>query len=112
MGRPRTRYKYEIPCAVVEIVRGLCADYERRENAIKFSSIVGDVLERYVELNRAIDRALEQIEVGQRGHLIEDVAEGRGYNASMCSVRFAKNTYYERKRKFIHDVAKELFLIP
>lgn len=112
MARPRTRYKYEIPGTVVEIVRGLCADYERRELAIKYSTISGETLQRYVELNGAIELALGNMEASIREDMLADVAAGRGYDFSPCSVFVAKNTYYERKRRFVFDVAKKLSLVP
>ena len=98
MGRPKTRYEYEIPGAVVEIVRGICADYER--------------LERYLEFNTAIDFALSLCDVRVREYLVSDIAEERGYAFSQCSLDIAKNTYYENKRKFIYHVAIKLSLIP
>lgn len=112
MGRPKTRYEYEIPGAVVEIVRGICADYERRENAIKHSNITGSTLERYLEFNTAIDFALSLCDVRVREYLVSDIAEERGYAFSQCSLDIAKNTYYENKRKFIYHVARKLSLIP
>lgn len=112
MARPKTRYEYEIPKTVVEIVCGMCADYGRRELAIKHSNIVGETLARYIELNRAIDSSLNLCDSRITNHLIEDIAEGRGYAFSQCSVVMAKNTYYENKRKFIYHVARKLNLIP
>lgn len=111
MGRQKSYYKYEIPASIVEIVKTVCADYDRRERAIKYSSITGPVLERYVELNGIIDMALEEIECDVRRDLLKDVSSGRGYNFSAASPFFAKNTYYQRKRKLIHDIAKGLCLL-
>lgn len=112
MARPRTRYDYEIPTTVVQIVRGICADYERRENAIKHSNITDSTLERYLELNVAIECSLNLCDARVREHLVGDIAEERGYAFSQCSLDIAKNTYYENKRKFIYNVARKLSLIP
>lgn len=112
MARRKIYYKWELPCAVVEIVRGICADYDRRENAIKYSNVTGGVLERYVELNSAVDAALEDLEVGLRKDMIEDVALNRGYDFSRCSTYVSKCTYYNKKRKLIYDIAERLFLVP
>ena len=112
MGRPRIYYEWEVPREVVEIVRGICADYERRENAIKFSTISGDVLCRYVELNSAVEAALGDVEIGLRQDIIDDVALNRGYDFSPCSNYISKGTYYNKKRKLIYDIAKRLYLIP
>lgn len=112
MGRPKTRYEYEIPKTVVEVVHGICADYDRRELAIKHSNIVGETLARYIELNVAIENALDMCDSRVREYLVEDIAEERGYAFSQCSLVVAKNTYYENKRKFIYHVARKLYLIP
>ena len=109
----RTRYCrcYELPTGVVEIVKKLCADYDRRARAIKYESVTGAVLERYVELNAAIDKALEELEVGIRQEMLEDIHRGRGYDFSMVSSYLSKNTYYQRKKRMIWEIAKDLSLI-
>ena len=112
MPKQRTYFKWEIPTSVVEIVKTICADYDRRERMIKHSSITGAVLDRYIELNAIIDKALESVETGIRRNLLEDVQRGRGYDFSAASPFIAKNTYYQRKRKLIHDIALGLSLIP
>ena len=112
MARPKTRFEYEIPKTVVEIVYGICADYDRRELAIKHSNIVGDTLTRYIELNQAIDSSLDLCDGRMREYLVDDIAEEHGYAFSQCSLLVAKNTYYENKRKFIYHVARKLNLIP
>ena len=112
MGRPRFRYRYEIPKTVVEIVCSICADYERRELAIKHSNITGEILSRYVELNEAIESSLVACDARVKEYIIMDVAEGRGYDFSPCSTLVAKNTYYESKRRFIYEVAKKINLLP
>lgn len=112
MGRPKKYYEWDLPRSVVEVIRGVCADYERRENAIKYSSITGRVLDRYIELNGAVDEAVSEIPADMRKNIIEDVADNIGYDFSQCSAVMARKTYYLKKRKFIHDVAEKLFLIP
>lgn len=112
MARPRIYYDYELPSEVVQIVRGIVADYERRENAIKFSNVSGDVLSRYVEFNRAVDTALSVVDKNIRDDIMKDVALNRGYDFSLCSVHVSKCTYYLKKRQFIFSVANELNLIP
>lgn len=112
MGRPKKYYDWEVPSSVVDVVRGICADYERRESAIKYSSITGAVLERYVELNAAVDFALNDIAFDFRRNMLQDVAEGIGYDFSQCSSSMARKTYYQKKRKLIHDIAEKLYLIP
>lgn len=112
MPKKRMYFKWEIPTSVVDIVTTVCADYERRERMIRYAGVTGDVLERYVELNATIDKALECIELGIRRDLLRDICEGRGYEHSPAASFLAKNSYYQRKRKLIHDIAVGLSLIP
>ena len=111
MPKKKMYFKWEIPTSVVDIVKTVCADYDRRDRIIKNSTADGDVLERCIELNAAIDRALETVEVGMRRELLRDIYEGRGYDHSPISSYIAKNSYYQRKRKLIHDIASGLYLI-
>ena len=97
---------------MVKIVEAVCADYERREPAIKYSNITGDTLEQYVELNSAVDTGLEAIEPGVRHFMLDDICNGRGYDYSFASQYMAKNSYYTRKKKIVFDIAKSLHLIP
>ena len=104
-------YKYSVPTGVAIIVQGLCADYARRERAIKYSAITGPLLARYVEINAAIDTALEGVEPGIREELLRNIGSGCGYDASDLCVLMSKNTYYARKRKVIVAIAHGLWLI-
>ena len=112
MGRPKIYYDWELPKSVVNAVLGVCADYERRESAIKYSTISGQVLERYLELNAAVDAALADLAPDVREYMLCDVATGRGYDFSPCTTFLSRKTYYQKKRKLIHDIAENLFLIP
>ncbi len=112
MPRSKMYFKYDIPKTVVELVKAFCADYHRRERAIKFSNVTGEVLERYVELNAVIDRALEEVEVGIREDILRDIRKRKGYDFSAAASCLSKNTYYRRKRKLIYDIAKGLSLLP
>lgn len=112
MGRHREGFEWDIPHGVVEIVRAVCADYKRREHMIKFSSITGEVLAEYMRLNAIIDEALTSAEAGIRGSLLADIGRGRGYDYSPASPYIAKNTYYSRKRRIIHDIAQKMNLAP
>ena len=111
MARQRIYFKWEIPTTVVKIVNSICADYERREKLIKYSTVTGAVLERMVELNAIVDKALEDIEPGIRREIISDISEGRGYYKSGCCVIMDKNAYYRRRRKLVHDIAVTMSLI-
>ncbi len=109
--RSKIYYKWNIPGTVVEIVKSVCADYDRRQKSIACEELSEEVKARYIELNSAIDRALASIDEGMRRPMLEDVQSGRGYNFSFASCYCAKTTYYNCKRKIIHDVAVELKLI-
>lgn len=109
--RGKRKYRGDLPASVTMLVKALCADYMRREEAIKFSAITGPVLARYVELNAAIDTALETVESGIREGLLADIGSGRGYEGSDLADVMAKNTYYKRKEKVIKAIARELALI-
>lgn len=112
MGRPRIYYDYELPHGVVETVRGVVMDYDRREQAIKRSTITGSVLERYIELNDAVDAALGEVDVGIRGDMMLDVALNTGYAFSQCARCIGRKAYYQKKKKFIYDIAVRIFLVP
>lgn len=111
MARQKMYYKWDIPTSIVEIVKAICADYERRERAIKFGNVTGDVLMRYIELNNVINNALQEVEVGIRTELLRDIQNRRGHEHSAAALMIAKNTYYNRKRKLIYDIAKDLSLL-
>ncbi len=111
MARQKMYFKYDIPTTVVDIVKTVCSDYNRRERAIKFGTVTGEVLECYVKLNSIIDKSLEEVEVGIRKDMLSDIQKRRGYDFSAASLVISKNTYYRRKRKLIYDIAKELALL-
>lgn len=111
MPKPKLYFQFDIPTSVVEIVKTLCADYNRREQAIKYGNVTGSVLARYVELNAIINTALEEVEVGIRQDILRDIQSRRGYDFSPCSYCISKNTYYKRKKKLIYDIAKSLSLV-
>lgn len=111
MPRRKEYFKWEIPKTVVELVRGICGDYKRRENAIKYGNVTGAVLLRYIELNNAIESALQEIEIGVRQTLFEDFLRKKGFDFSTANGEIYKNGYYMRKRRFVYTVAKELNLL-
>ena len=111
MARQRMYFNWEIPQSIVAVVNAICADYERREKAIRYSTITGVVLDKYVELNAIVDRALEDIEPGVRKEILRDISEGRGYYKSGMQIILSKNAYYRRRRKLVHDIAKDLALL-
>lgn len=110
MGR-RLTTRWEIPHSIVKIVTMVCADYERRRLAIEFKTESPEVLCEYARLNGIVDDALADIEEGIRRIMLADVSLGRGYDFSPASPFLARNTYYQRKCKLVHDIAKGMMLV-
>ncbi len=104
-------FSWEVPSGVARMVTAICADYERREQLIRYSSVTGPVLDRSVELNAAIERALDEVDAGVREDLLHDIAYGIGYNRSAAACVMSKNAYYRRRRKLVHDIAVNLALL-
>lgn len=111
MGRKRIYYRYEIPKSVVVIVKSVCADYDRRKLLSEMGELDEGVKARYDYLNGAIDDALIEIDPGIKRVMLEDIRNNRGYDYSPASPFLTKNSYYMRKKKVIHDIAKGLSLI-
>ena len=111
MARQRIYYKWALPSTVVGLVNSICADYERREKAIRCESVSERVLEYFIYLNAIVDKALEEIEPGIRREILRDISEHKGYYRSGCSVIMEKNSYYRRRRKLVHDIASMMNLI-
>lgn len=104
--------RWRIPSSVVDIVKAVCQDYDRRDRAIKRPSEIDvSVLEEYKALNDIINHALECVECGMRATLLYDVCHNVGYDYTQISPFIAKNTYYDRKRRLIHDIAKGMHLV-
>ena len=112
MPRPKLYRKWVIPDNVVDIVKSVCADYDRRKRAIQASLLTAEVMREYIRLNDAVDKALtDNVEEALREYMLTDIQLNRGYDLSPTSPYLAKNTYYQRKRKVVHDIALELHLI-
>lgn len=112
MGRPRIYAKYEIPKGLVSVIVTLCADYKRRKAYVEKAGAdtPAAVVKKYELINAAIEESLLFIEPELRAHIINDIAEGRGYVSSRA-VNVSKDAYYRRRRKFISDVARALSLL-
>ena len=108
----RTFYKnWGVPASVVMVVTSVCADYTRRDKALRSCLISEPVQEKLQTLNSIVDKALEEIEPAIRKDIINDITCGRGYNKSACSLVMEKNTYYRRRRKLVYDIAIAMKLI-
>jgi hypothetical protein len=102
---------YDIPTNIADIVRLMCADYDRRAYDIMKRSREEKVITKYTELNSVIDGALTEVEYGIRRELLDDIGLGRGYDLSPLSPLMAKNTYYKRKKAVVTGIAERLDLI-
>lgn len=112
MGR-RKLYEgcYDIPNTVVDEVRYICADYFRREKAVKIGSVSGELLDNYIRINKKIDQALSDVlEEGTRFIMLDDIANRRGYEYSRASQKMGRVSYFMKKRKIIYIIAKYLLL--
>lgn len=108
MERRKWYSSWNIPRSVVNVVRSMCADYDRRALLIKSGAPLSD---KYRELNAAIDRGLDFVEEGIRRTILDDIHLGRGYGYSPASAIIAKNAYYSRKNKAVYTIACELRLL-
>lgn len=111
MSKGKIYPKRDIPDSVADIVKAICADYDRREKDIAKGSIKCETKKLYKYLNGIIDMALEEIEIGIRRSILDDISGKRGYDRSAINYSLSKNAYYRRKRKLIYDIAKSLKLL-
>ena len=139
-GRPKQFQRYEIPRGVVKIVSAQCADFSRKELAIRDGRFSEGTLATYMDVNAAISSKLADdqlmivedfsfekphtkdavaalkalgadIEEVCRESFLLDIAENRGYEKSQIGTLFSRRAYYNRKRKAIYDIARLLRLI-
>ena len=111
MSKNKIFYKWNVPKTVEDIVRAICADYDRRAIAIQSMSEDSLIKNKYKEINLLIDSAIEDIEAPIRRVMLEDIFNGRGYDRSPASYMISRRPYYARKHKIIHDIALKLNLI-
>lgn len=104
----RNYQDYHVPKGVVNIVRAVCCDYYRRRMMISQREVQGAVLNEYTRLNGAIDGALVSIEEVLRDAILSNVTDGVGYDKSFAACIICKNSFYNRRNKFVHDVAVAL----
>ena len=112
MSRNKTYEKCNIPQTVKNIVAAICKDYYRRRRFIQ-SKVQAEneyLMQRYIELNTAIESALAKIEPGISKDILNDIIVGRGYQYSKAKC-LSKDAYYRRRRKLIFDIAKSLSLL-
>lgn len=103
--------RWKLPIGVVETVKGICKDYERKREALSVTSLKAEVRSAYEAHNTAVNNALLTLEPSLRYLILEDVAEKRGYNKSAARSYIAHNGYAERKCRFIYHIAVNLNLV-
>ncbi len=105
------RDEFVIPEGVRDIVKALCADYERRRKVIKERSASPRVENEYRYYNTVILESVTEI-VGKKyaEALISDIGSGGGYWQS-CSDFLSESTYKRRKRAIINNIAFRLHLL-
>ena len=103
--------KYELPSGVVDEVRGICKDYDRKRRALIIGDLSEEVRRVYERYNAAVNDALLVIEEGLRLIMLDDISNNRGYNRSSASLMIAHNGYAQRKRKLIYTIARNLHLV-
>lgn len=103
--------KYDLPAGIVDEVKGICRDYERKRRALINGNLNEDVRNVYECYNRAVNDALLSIEDGLRLIILEDIIDSRGYEKSSASLMIAHNGYAQRKRKLIYNIAANLHLV-
>ena len=111
MGRNRKYSRCNLPRGIEQIVCGVCADLDRRCEAVRRGDVRGGVLDLYKRLNEAVEVASVCVEPEIREYIIRDIAASRGYDYSICSSYVAKNTFYKKKRQLVYEIAKKLELI-
>ena len=97
-------------CSVDEIVIALCADYERRDKAIREHTVTHRTEMEYRYLNYRIYSATTDV-VGAElaGEYIREIGERTGYAKSRTAL--SERTYKEVKREVKGAIAKNLHLI-
>lgn len=103
--------KYDLPSGIVDEVRGICRDYERKRRALINGVDNEDVRCVYEKYNRAVNDAMLSIEEGLRLIILEDIINSRGYERSSASLMIAHNGYAQRKRKLIYKIAENLHFV-
>lgn len=113
------KYKHNqknIPKDVKTEIQSLCAGYHRRKRIANQRLAVltappSEELKAFMTWNERIDRALEFIEEWHRGHILDDIANGKGYWRSGACPFTTYNAYYSMKNKALENLAKELSLM-
>lgn len=100
-----------LPTVLNRLIVAVVGDYERRASVLRRRAAAQDVLDRYHELNRAIDEAIAEVcEPAICRQMRLDIGEGRG--ARRTPLYFlGEGLYKKRKREAKESIAKHLGLL-
>ena len=101
----------EYPDSLDKLVVALCADFKRRDDAVKNDNASKRSIMEYVYLNeRIMDAASEICSSGFALHFINDIATSTGYVNS--NVKYICESAYKKNKKLIkYNIARKLHLI-
>lgn len=100
-----------VPKEVYSIVCSLCADYNRRAEAIEAQAEDMPTLLCYVHYNDVVDRAIASVcEEGIRNQMRLEIAGRIGLQRTKISY-ISDGTFKRRKQDSIHAIAKALHLV-
>lgn len=92
------------------LIKAMCADYERRALVIKERTAPYNVIMEYRFLNyRILDAAIEVSGTRDAVEYIRDIGRGTGYANSALNV-ICERVYKERKREVKRNIARRLSL--
>ena len=94
-----------------EVVRALCADYDRRNECIEQKTVSRRVRMEYAYINARMLEAAHSVcgsEIGTG--FIEDIGRGRGYAKSDLAECFSEKLYKTKKTEVIMSIARSLHL--
>ena len=101
-----------------QLIRTVCADYERRARLVRREMISPRMQEMYVSLNAAIDGAMSDVYERTRVYapkfseqMRADIAECRGYARSPLSGLMSEGSYKKYKRMCKTEIAEALLLL-
>lgn len=101
---------FDLYTPIVAVVRGYCRMYHYMAVSSEDARINEDVREHFSEVTAAIKKAMDDnCRPDEAPYFIDDIGLGTGFNKSqMCYI--SETDYKTRKRKIVHDIAKNLHL--
>ena len=109
--RSEAHRQMRLPVTVRDMVQAICADCERRENEMRRWRGTPEQREMWRKTEAVITDALEQVDPGIRGIILDDIAHRRGYEKSRAHGLMSRKMYYNEKNKVETAIACGLWLI-